>query len=281
MSYKPMQVLTFFDILGGRFTLAPKELVSLMRNRTTLTYLGLVYVLLIVTDVPDLRDRVALPVILTAWALLMVVFHAAVWLVISIVAGLQRQFGPRVWPGPVIVLGSLPPAILAGQAVVYLGTAGRVVVPILPSLFYYWLIAELFGLIYFRYVRFHVDGRTGDVQPRTDAPPPAIPEERHIVIGTQPVPLSRLHHIEAHEHHVLITMDGQSITHRGRLSDIVAQTGPDDGLQPHRSWWVSANAARDLTREGQRHLLQLDDGTRVPVARTRLDQVRDWLERRD
>ena len=271
--------LTFFDILGGRFTLAPKELVALLRNRTTLTYLGLVYVLLIVTDVPNLWDRVALPVIMFAWALLMIVFHLAVWLVISAVSALQRCFGPRIWPGPMIVLCSLMPASFTGQAVVYAGTGGRVMVSIHPGIFYYWLIAELFGLIYFRYVRFHVDGTERPPETQT-APAKPGPDERRVIIGTQPVPLSRLHHIEAREHHVLITMDGESITQRARLGDIVAQTGPDDGLQPHRSWWVSAAAARDLTKEGQRHLLQLDDGTCVPVARTRLDQVRDWLDNR-
>ncbi len=271
------KTLTFFDILGGRFSLTPKELLALLRDRTTLTYLGFVYVLLIVTDVPDLWDRVALPVILVVWALLMCVFHLAVWVVVSGFAILQRRFGPRIWPGPMIVLCSLLPAVLTGQAAVYLGTGGQVLIPILPGFFYYWLIAELFGLIYFRYVRFHVDGAEPETAPPPDTPPPA-PEERRILIGAEPVPLARLHHIEAREHHVLITIDGQSITHRARLGDIVAQTGPDDGLQPHRSWWVSAGAARDLTREGQRHLMHLDDGTRVPVARTRLDAVRVWLD---
>lgn len=274
MTRQNEQTLTFFDILGGRYTLSPQEFVALMRHKTTLTYLAVVYVLLVMTDVPDLRGRIALPLILLTYAVLLVVFHGMVWVVVSLVACVQARTGPAVWPGPIIVISSLIPADLAAQGTVWLGTGGTVLVQVMPGFFYHWLIAEMFGLIYFRYVRFHIDGRE-----RTP-PPPAPAEERSIVIGAEPVPLSRLHHIEAREHHVLITMDGESVTQRARLGDIVAQTGPEDGLQPHRSWWVSSGAARDLIRDGAKHMLQLDDGTRVPVARTRLEDVRRWLERR-
>nr|WP_245216288.1 LytTR family DNA-binding domain-containing protein [Sagittula salina] len=107
--------------------------------------------------------------------------------------------------------------------------------------------------------------------------PPAEPI-RHILIGAEPVPLPQLRHIQAQEHHVHVTLDGQRLTHRARLSDIVAQTAPEDGIQPHRSWWVARHVARELERDGQKHVLRLDDGTRVPVARSRLPEVRDWLD---
>ncbi|MBY6115629.1 LytTR family transcriptional regulator [Mameliella alba] len=271
MTANPQQKLTFFDVLGGRFTLTPEELVALMRHRTTLTYLTVVYVLLLVTDSPRLWGAVPVPLVLILWLVIMVVFHAAVWVVVRTIKALQARFGERIWPGPVIVLCSLTPAVAAGQAIAYLGSGGTVWFQFIPDFLMYWIIAELFGLIYFRYVRAHVDGA---------APPPApAAQERSVVIGAEPVPLSRVRHIEAREHHVHVTLDNRSLTQRARLGDIIAQTGPDDGFQPHRSWWVSAASVANLVQVGAKHVLHLEDGTHVPVARSRLDEVRYWLDR--
>jgi DNA-binding LytR/AlgR family response regulator len=102
-----------------------------------------------------------------------------------------------------------------------------------------------------------------------------------VVIGAEPIPLEHLRHIQAREHHVHVTLAGSDLIQRARLADIVAQTGPQDGIQPHRSWWVAAHAAKTLERDGQKHVLTLHDGTKVPVARSRLDAVRDWMAHHD
>ncbi|APZ54289.1 DNA-binding protein, LytTr [Salipiger abyssi] len=65
---------------------------------------------------------------------------------------------------------------------------------------------------------------------------------------------------------------------RARLSDIVAQTRPDDGIQPHRSWWVARGTVAGLDRESGKPVLRLTDGDAVPVARGRLPEVRDWID---
>ncbi|SMX36323.1 LytTR family DNA-binding domain-containing protein [Maliponia aquimaris] len=263
--------LTFFDILGGRFTLAPEEFVGLLRSKTTQTYLVAVYVLLLATDSPAILGRIHILLVLAVWCVVMGTFLAAVWLTVSAMARLQRLTGARIWPGPLIVLSALTPAIIAGEGLFYLAAQEPLGLRIVPDVLFFWLIAEMFGLIYFRYVRAHVDLR-GAV---AEAIP--LPAERSIVIGAEPVPLSRLRHIEAREHHMHVTLDGQTLTFRARLGDIVAQTGPQDGFQPHRSWWVASRSARALLHDGNRHVLELEDGTRVPVARSRLDDVRRHL----
>ncbi|MCT4557990.1 MAG: LytTR family transcriptional regulator [Pelagimonas sp.] len=187
-----------------------------------------------------------------------------------------------------------------------------------PDLPIYVLMAEAFGQIYFRMIlppiintMLIAPGNASTVDPnkapgiQPHAPPPIEPAQkshppslpvvhpllntpqaivpvptpsRNILIGSAPIPLAQLRLIEAREHHVHVTTKTDSMTHRARLSDIIAQTDTLDGIQPHRSWWVSAGAARSLTREGQRHVLHLDDGTQVPVARSRVDTVRRFLE---
>ncbi|EEX14201.1 response regulator receiver protein [Citreicella sp. SE45] len=69
-----------------------------------------------------------------------------------------------------------------------------------------------------------------------------------------------------------------TLTERARLSDIVAQTRPEDGIQPHGSWWVSRRAMRRLGKRSGREALQLSDDSQVPVARGRVEDVRDWIE---
>ena len=51
------------------------------------------------------------------------------------------------------------------------------------------------------------------------------------------------------------------------------------GLRVHRSWWVAADAVEGSDREGQRTLLRLTDGRRVPVGRSfRADlKAAGWL----
>lgn len=272
MTLKHTTTVHFFDILGGRFTLGPQEYLGLLRSKTTQTYLAVVYVLLLVTDAPGLLGTLSIVLILPLWVVVMGTFMASVWMVVAAMAYLQTRVPVQLWPGPAIVVLALTPSVLAGETLTYLFTDGALGFDLFPRVLFYWLIAEMFGLIFFRYVRTQIEyaGASADAQP----------SERHVVIGAEPVELSRLRHIEARAHHVYVTLDGENLTQRARLSDIVAQTGPEDGLQPHRSWWVAAHAAKSLTRDGARHVLHLDDGTQIPVARSRVNDVRAWLDRR-
>lgn len=270
----PSSTLRFFDILGGRFTLAPREYLDLLASATTRTYIGVVYVLLLATDSPGVLGKIHILLVLLLWVVVMGTFLGAVWLTLSVLALVQRLTRITLWPGPLIVLCALLPAITAGEALFYLASPEALGFKIVPDVLFFWLTAEMFGLIYFRYVRPHVDHETA-ARPALQA----VPVHRNVIIGAEPVPLARLRHIEAREHHVHVTLDGESATYRARLSDIVAQTRPEDGFQPHRSWWVAANGAHTLIRDGARHVLELSDGTRVPVARSRVDDVRRRLDK--
>jgi DNA-binding LytR/AlgR family response regulator len=101
---------------------------------------------------------------------------------------------------------------------------------------------------------------------------------RHLVVGGEKVDLSKLLHIEAREHHVYMTFEDAKSQARARLSDIVAQTQDQDGMQPHRSWWIARDPAIRVERKNGRLVLRLRDDTEVPVARTRVDEVLSWLQ---
>lgn len=64
-----------------------------------------------------------------------------------------------------------------------------------------------------------------------------------------------------------------------RLRDAIADLQDDQGVQVHRSWWVSRTAVASVRRIGRTAELTLVDGTVVPVARDMMPRLRElrWL----
>ena len=52
-----------------------------------------------------------------------------------------------------------------------------------------------------------------------------------------------------------------------RLRDAMAELGGIEGMQVHRSWWVSRHAVKDVLRDGRNVRLLLDNGVEAPVSR--------------
>jgi DNA-binding LytR/AlgR family response regulator len=65
-----------------------------------------------------------------------------------------------------------------------------------------------------------------------------------------------------------------------RMGDLTNQLKPSDGIQTHRSWWVSAVAATEITKIGGSEFMDIGEGTRIPVARGRSGEVQGWLAQR-
>lgn len=55
-----------------------------------------------------------------------------------------------------------------------------------------------------------------------------------------------------------------------RLLDAIRETAPVAGMQVHRSHWVGLDAVRRSLRQNGKPVLELDNGTLVPVSRTYL-----------
>lgn len=104
-----------------------------------------------------------------------------------------------------------------------------------------------------------------------------IPEQPVPLFG-RPVLLSELLLVSAEEHYVrLHSIGGQELL-RGRISDIEAQLPDRLGRRVHRSHWVATAAVRRLHRKREGWMLELIDGTQIPVARPRRGAMRQWLE---
>lgn len=84
----------------------------------------------------------------------------------------------------------------------------------------------------------------------------------------------RLLHIAVSDHYVDVTTDKGTTLVLMRLSDAIRETAPIKGLQVHRSHWVALDAVRRSLRQGGKPMLELENGTLVPVSRTYLADAR-------
>ncbi len=64
-----------------------------------------------------------------------------------------------------------------------------------------------------------------------------------------------------------------------RLSDAIRETKPLEGMQVHRSWWVSRDAIVTSKREGRNLRLSLSGGLEVPVSRAYVTKLKQtgWI----
>ncbi len=88
-------------------------------------------------------------------------------------------------------------------------------------------------------------------------------------------------YVRAEDHYLEIQTEQARLFVRGRLSDALARLDAQNGLQVHRSWWVSDAAVASVRRVGRDIRITLQTGERVPVARSRVAAVksRGWLAR--
>lgn len=258
--------------------LSAAELFALFEHPLTWRYLSLVIVILILADPTRVAHEFGVPLYCTIWLaafLLYLAFQAALLTAL----GAVRKFAPRpavYWP--IVSLCAFFPTLLLVETAMALAISDPQRAPLSDRVVYLATMLILFEIIFLRFVMPRV---------RTEAAPDS-PHETHratsrrpgrlLHIAGQPVALEKVKLIEARQHHVHVRLCDGTLTERARLSDIVAQTRPEDGIQPHRSWWVSRRAVRRLGKRSGREVLQLSDDSQVPVARGRVEDVRDWIE---
>lgn len=74
--------------------------------------------------------------------------------------------------------------------------------------------------------------------------------------------------LEAQDHYVNVTTDKGSALVLIRLVDAISELDGLEGLRIHRSHWVATNAISNTKRENGKLLVELTNGTALPVSRT-------------
>lgn len=83
--------------------------------------------------------------------------------------------------------------------------------------------------------------------------------------------------MHAQDHYVeVVTAAGRTLISE-RFSDCVAKLDHIEGIQCHRSHWISLHHVTDLSPLGSAYVCTMSNGDRVPVSRRRYSELRRWL----
>lgn len=192
----------------------------------------------------------------------------------TLVAGLAEPFLSR-W---------LPPLFAAGLAGALAGPAIAAVVYLL-NLAIFGAEAHGFDFLALSFYCAAISAAVtvlGAYLGRQPAPAAAVaaPEATPALLERLPqARQGRLLHLAVADHYVDVTTDRGTTLVLIRLSDAIREAAPVPGLQVHRSHWVARDAVRRSLRQAGKPLLELENGTLVPVSRSHLTAVRaaGWL----
>ncbi len=85
--------------------------------------------------------------------------------------------------------------------------------------------------------------------------------------------------ISAADHYVEISTRNGTHMHRMTMKSAVEKAGPSKGLRVHRSHWVAFAAMLSLEKDGERTMLTLRSGQRVPISQKNVAMVACFLDR--
>lgn len=240
---------------------------SVLSHRSALLFVLLCMLTFMASDPSGSRAYVPLWFSIVFWPILFTVYLGHYLLGLWVAASASNTFPRLRIPSPIVGLFALLPTIMLCKTAVQFMSGGTFPYNFEGQLVFYFVSIQALETVYYRFIFPELRKEIG-----------AETAKRHLVVGGEKVDLDKLLHIEAREHHVHLTFDNAKSLARARLRDIVAQTKAEDGLQPHRSWWVARDPAIRAERKEGRLILRLRDDTEVPVARTRVDDVLNWLD---
>lgn len=161
------------------------------------------------------------------------------------------------------------PSIAALVALINIGTFGPDVrvIDLLPLTLYCTLITGAVAVM----------GATWPHSSQGQEQPAHMPERQAApLLARLPLPQrGRLLHIAVSDHYVHVTTEKGTSLVLMRLSDAMGETAPVPGIQLHRSHWVALDAVKRSTRQNGKPVVELENGTIVPVSRTYMAAARE------
>ena len=90
----------------------------------------------------------------------------------------------------------------------------------------------------------------------------------------------KIYTVSAQDHYVEIVTENGAHKTRMSMKDAMAMLPADQGIQVHRSHWVSFNAMLSLDKSTDRYFLTLRNGQKMPVSKSNIKAVERLLELR-
>lgn len=102
--------------------------------------------------------------------------------------------------------------------------------------------------------------------------------QKTIKVSNQPILIPDIVLMKSDDHYVELRYNnGESETFYGKLTELVKQTKEEWGVSPHRSYWVNRESIKSLRSLNGKKVLELTDGTTVPIARAKQKYTIEWI----
>lgn len=111
-------------------------------------------------------------------------------------------------------------------------------------------------------------GSSGATSPRS---------QRSVSANGRTILIDQLIYMESKQHYVEIKTLTGGLTVRSTLKSLMGQLDDADGVQVHRSFWVSAWALSRMSGGAEKRIVHLFDGSTLPVSRPRAAAVERWF----
>jgi hypothetical protein len=238
----------------------------MIRHPTLLFYVSLVCLLLFAVDPHEYRTHMPLVAALLIWPISVATYLIIEGMALAIVAIAMRYPQPFPVYIPLLNLVSFACALTISESIAAALATRPYAHDFWPSYAYLLVAVFVIETIFIRYVF------------PTLIAPEVLPNVDFITVGQRRLRLENILCMSSQEHYVKVVLKSETIMQRMKLPDLLDQLADCQGIQPHRSWWVSINARPVLKRNGAKPKLLLSNGTEVPVARARLQAVQDWID---
>ncbi|MDJ0994004.1 MAG: LytTR family DNA-binding domain-containing protein [Dinoroseobacter sp.] len=243
--------------------------------------------LMIWISINEEGSREAIPDQVAFWS----VAITAGWLQMILIArGVRASFGTNRWPGWALlfataVIGALPLTFEVRWLLETIVSPPHGLPPPWLTYLNVTVINLVFCLLQYvlieRWPLFPADddGETGGAlgPPKNDQPV-TRPTVNHL--SRPPEGLSgTIQYMRMEDHYLhVFTEEGDGMTLH-RMSDATRELDETDGMQVHKSWWVSKAAVKEIRQEKRKHIILIHDGTDVPVGRSFEHGLKDagWI----
>jgi len=203
------------------------------------------------------------------------------WLQMIVIArGVRASFGVERWPGWVLLLisaflGAVPLCFEIRWMVEALLAPAEGLPPLWVTYLNVSVINVVFSLIQYVLIEgWPLTGAGDDPEPLPNLRPEQVADNRPVVGRLRRRP-DGIHGVEGvirymqmQDHYLHVHTDQGNGLVLGRMSDAVADLQGTDGLQVHKSWWVSQAAIDCVRQENRKRTIRLKDGTVIPVGRS-------------
>jgi hypothetical protein len=260
-----------------------------LRSNITLRYVAAIVAtaaLMIWISVNEEGSRAAIPAQAAFWS----VAITAGWLQMILIArGLRASFGTDHWPGWALlvataIIGAVP---LTFEVRWLLDT---IVAPPqgLPPPWLTYLNVFVINLVFCLVQYVLIEGwPLFDGADQQEPHLPGASSETNDTLRPTIGHLSRrpeglsgtIQYMRMEDHYLRVfTDEGDGMTLH-RMSDATRDLAKTDGMQVHKSWWVSAAAIDEIRQENRKRIIRTKDGAEIPVGRSFEGYLRDagWI----